>query len=947
MSAISTTSRPIGHEPVFVGRAIEMQWLRIALAAACAGQGGIALLAGEPGIGKTRIAEEIGRLATQANAQVLWGRCYEGRSTPAFWPWVQVLRTWLRTHDMTNLLADMHNDTAYLTRLVPELGTRLPQHASSLLPDDEQERFYLFNSVTSLLLAAAQAQPLVLILDDLQWADVPSLLLLQFLANELRYAPLLVIGAYRAGEVGRDHPLATTLAELSRQRETRLITLRGLDSTDVAHFMQAILGQAPVAPLLTTIMNETGGNPFFMTEVAHQLLHESEQADDDERTSRLPTVRGAIRQRLNRLSPHCNQLLNQAAVIGREFSLTRLARIGDLAQALLLTGLDEAIHAQLIQPLSSIAGVAGRYRFVHDLVRETLYAELPTIDRLRLHQRVGEMLEQVHAADPDVNLAELSYHFRQSAPLGTLGKAIEYTVRAAERSLRVLAYEEASRYFAQALDLLATQADAGYAPRADLLLALGKAQLRSGDSVLARATFERAAAVARHHHDAPTLAHAALGFAGDVVRPGIADERSITLLTEALTGLDEAENALRTHLLARLAMEYRYSPARTRGEELSRAAVALARRLNNAGAARDEDRAALVHALNARHFAILAPDTLEERMAISLELAHLAQARGDRELLLQSLPWRVADLLALGHVQAADEAIEQADQMASALRQPLYLWYVSVFRALRAQMQGLAAQGEELAEVAHTLGQRVQPDGAAVYWGAQHFMIRWDQGRLAETIVALTDLAARFPAMPVLRCLRALALWHGDRVDEAASELAQLCADQAAALPWDQLWLGAVATLAELAILLADQTHAALLYKMLLPYGGRNVMMGVPNCLGAAATYLGGLTALLDRPAEARQHFEVGLMINAQLGILPFLARTQFGYAMLLLHNDQPADRAPALNFLRRQPSKWVWLACWGKLSRCLPRFPRRRRQSVRWKPTRQASPNANSKCCA
>lgn len=894
-----------GNTPIFVGRTTEMDWLRTTLLAACAGQGSIVLLAGEPGIGKTRIAEEIGRQATEAHAQVLWGRCYEGTSTPAFWPWVQILRAYLRTQNATGLLPDLQSDIANLSRLVPELGgAHLPQPVSSLLPDDEQERFYLFNSVTTLLLRAAQIQPTVLILDDLQWADIPSLVLLQFLANELHQAALLVIGAYRSGEVGSDHPLLKTVAGLSRLRRSRLITLAGLDPADVAHFMQAFMGRAPVATLLTTIMNQTGGNPFFMTEVAHQLLRREMQAANDLHTellpTALPTVRGAIRQRLNRLSSHCNQLLNQASVIGREFSLTRLARLGSFAQELLLSGLDEAVHAKLIQPLSSIAGVGGRYRFIHDLVRETLYVELPTAERLRLHQHVGEMLEQVHAADPGVHLAELSYHFCRAAPLGSLDKAIDYTVRAAERSLQALAYEEASRYYAQALDLLATQENAETAHRTDLLLALGRAQMRSGESAQARATFEQAAAAARQTGDISALAHAALGLAGGVVQPGVADDRIIALLTEAFAALGEAENALGARLLARLAMEYRYSPARERGKELSHLAVGIARRLKTIGTNRDEERAALVLALNARHFAILAPDTLEERMAISLELAQLAQARGDRELMLQSLPWRVADMLALGHIQAADEAIDQAGQMASTLRQPLYLWYVSVFRSLRAHMHGRLAEGESLAETAHGLGQRVQPDAADVYWGAQRFMIRWEQGRLAEMEAPITDLAARFPAMPVLRCMRALVLWHNGRADEAAAELAKICANRAAALPWDQLWLGSVATLAELAILLSDHAHAAFLYDLLLPYGERNVMMGVPNCLGAAATYLGGLAALTGRPREARQHFENGLAINERLGIRPFLVRTQLRFAMLLLHNDPQTNRLQALGLLRQ-----------------------------------------------
>lgn len=884
-----------------------MQRLFGAFEDACAGQGGLLLLSGEPGIGKTRMAEELAQQTTYTNAQILWGRCYASGRAPAFWPWVQILRSYLRTHDLAMLLSDLSGEIANLARLIPEVGARLPQvPPSSLSPDDELARFYLFNSITTLWLRAAETQPLVLVLDDLQWADTPSLLLLQFLAHELHQTRLLVIGTYRDGELGRDHPLLKTVAELSRMRGVRLITLRGLHATDVATFMEATTGERPMAPLVTKILNETGGNPFFMTEVAHHLLQSEDHATHARRATLPPTVRSAIRQRLNRLSQTCNQLLNQAAVIGREFSLTRLARLGDtvtapgtsLAQDRLISGLDEAIQAQLIQPLATGSGAAGRYRFIHDLVRETLYSELPTVERLRLHQQVGEMLEQLHAADSDVHLAELSYHFGQAAVLGVLHKAIDYTKAAAVRSYRALAYEEASRTFEQVLDLLAMQEAVEPLQHLDLLLALGQAQTRSGESALAKQTFEAAYKLAHQIGDARRVAQSALGFASDVVRPGVSDERVIARLNEALEGLGEVESALQVRLLARLAMEYRFSPWRHRGETLSDRAVTLVRGLGDATLNQADGRAAFVYALNARHFAILAPDRLEERMAISLELAQLAAARGDRELTLQSVPWRIADLLTVGDLAAADAAIAQAGQMATEMRQPLFLWYVHVFGAMRALMQGQWAEGKRLAEIAHTFGQRAQPDGADVYLAAQLFMVGWEEGRLAEMEPTFRELMARLPALPVLRAFRALALWHDGKTEAAQTELGQLCANQAAAIPWDQLWLGAVATLAELAILLEDRHHAALLYELLLPYASRNVMVGVPNCLGAVASYLGGLAALLGRREVASDHFKTGLTINQQLNIRPFLVRTQVRYAALLLAQGTNSEQTQALDLL-------------------------------------------------
>jgi hypothetical protein len=267
-------------------------------------------------------------------------------------------------------------------------------------------------------------------------------------------------------------------------------------------------------------------------------------------------------------------------------------------------------------------------------------------------------------------------------------------------------------------------------------------------------------------HSATYLARAGLGFAGVVVTPGVADERLIALLTEALTALGDADPALRAGLLGRLAMEYRYSPFRERREVLSREAVEIARCL--------DDRSTLVFALNARHYAILGPDTLEQRMAVSIELAQLAAETSDGELALQSLPWRLADLLDLGHVQAADEIIERSARLAEELRQPLYLWYIGVFRALRMLMKGEFSEGERQARAAHTLGQRVQPDAADVYFGAQLFMARWEQGRLAELEQTFTDLTEQYPAMPVLRCMLVLIYGHAGRTADAQAELQPL-----------------------------------------------------------------------------------------------------------------------------------------------------------------------------
>jgi DNA-binding CsgD family transcriptional regulator len=432
---------------------------------------------------------------------------------------------------------------------------------------------------------------------------------------------------------------------------------------------------------------------------------------------------------------------------------------------------------------------------------------------------------------------------------------------------------------------------------------LGRAQLWGGAVPQAKNTFDRAAAVARRHTDTRRLALAALGYAGNIVRPGVFDAQVVTRLTEALDTLTETSAVLRVRLLARLAMEYRYSPRRELGEELSHKALVAARRLAHTGTPSDETRATLAYALNARHFAILAPDTLEDRMAISLELAELAYTHNDRELLLQNLPWRVADLLTLSRGSAADEAIAEATRIAEEIRQPLYLWYSQVFRAMRALMHGNWQEAEQFSEAGYHLGQRIQPGGADVYRAAQRFLRCWETGQLAEVEPVFADLVACYPTLPVLQCVHALVLWHAGQESVARTALARLCAEQAALIPRDQLWLGALALLAELAVLSESPAEAAVLYELLLPHAERVVVVGVPICLGAVASYLGGLATLLGPPEAALAHYRRGLAINQKLAIRPFVVRTQLRYAALLAAQAAPESQQAARELLTQAQS--------------------------------------------
>lgn len=419
----------------FVGREEEMGVLRALLDQACAGRGGIGLVVGEPGIGKTRTAEELAADARLRGARVVWGRCYEGNGAPSYWPWVQILRSLVRDHDESALRSWFGSGVADVAQIVPELREQMPDLAAPSI-ESPQAPFRLFESIASFVRAVAEQKPLVLILDDLHWADRPTLLLLQHLAGELKSSRLLVLGTYRNVEVGRQHPLAQTLAELTREQVSQRVTLRGLDEHEVAQIVALTVGADAPPRLIAAITRETDGNPFFIAETVRLLRAEGDAAWFSQTTTWSlkipPGVREVIGQRLARLSRPCNDALTVAAIIGREFSLAVLRQVSGLQTEMLLEALEEAETARVIvAPPRTL----GRYTFSHALIRETLYEDLPATRRARLHRQVGAALEAFYGSDVEAHLAELAHHFLQAVPAGAVTKAIAYA-RAKHRGLQ-------------------------------------------------------------------------------------------------------------------------------------------------------------------------------------------------------------------------------------------------------------------------------------------------------------------------------------------------------------------------------------------------------------------------------------------------------------------------------------------------------------------------------
>ena len=480
---IDTPSEPrsevITTDNDFVGRQREMSELVAALDDAKSGRGRVIMLSGEPGIGKTRIAQEFANIAEEHGAEVLWGRCVEREGAPPYWPWLQMMRSYVADHAADQLVSEMGVGATDIAEIVPEVTSKIPDlHPSPQLDSPEQTRFRLFDSLSTFLRNASHTQPLVLIFDSLQWADKPSLLLLEFVARELQNARILVVGTYRDVDISRQHPLAETLGELSAESALQRVTLKGMEREDVRQFVQVASGFDPPDSLVDVVYSKTDGNPFFVTEVVRLLIRDGDLTKESadgiaEWSIRVPDgVRDVVGRRLNRLTEPCAQTLSTASVMGREFEPGHLTQmIEDFSIDRTMQMLGEAQAAGLIEESSS----EGQYQFTHDLIQQMLYEEQSTHQRVMSHARIGRGLEDLYGDDADSHAAELSYHFE--AARTTLGddKFVHYSLVAGEQALSAHAYEAAETRFRTALDTkqgIATDEDT-----AALLFGLGRAQV--------------------------------------------------------------------------------------------------------------------------------------------------------------------------------------------------------------------------------------------------------------------------------------------------------------------------------------------------------------------------------------------------------------------------------------------------------------------------------------
>lgn len=851
------------------------------------------LLAGDPGIGKSRLAYEAAARARDRGIKVAWGRCWEAGGAPAYWPWVQALRALVRGVGSEELAPQLGASAPFVAQIVAEVAEILPDVRPPPPMEAEAARFRLFDAVAAFLRNAGAGQPLMVVLDDLHAADAPSILLLRFVARELGEARVLVLGAYRDIELDRGHPLTVALAELSREPATRHVPLSGLDEAGVARLIQEITGVMPREGVVAAVHRCTEGNPLFAGEVARLLAAEGrlEQAGDPaEMALAIPAgIRAVIGRRVARLPEPCGRVLGLASVFGRDFWLPPLERICSVPAAELLDILDEGIAAGMV---AAVPGAPGRFRFTHVLIRDTLYEGIPAGQRLRLHQQAGEALEAFYRQDLDPHLAELARHFFEAAPVGDAGKAVGYAGRAGHRALALLAYEEAARLFKMALAALSLARPPGQdQARCRLLLALGDALTKMGERQAAREELRRAADIARRYRMAEELGQVALAYAGHTFERGASDRQMIPLLQEARAMLAEKQGAgpVRARVLAALAVALRDQPDRGPRDALSREAVALARASG--------DPPTLGYTLACQLNALMGPGDPQGRLAVAEELRSVARAVQDRQLENAGEHHRAMVFLVTGRMAEYREALDAAERLAAEKREPAGRCLAAVVMAKLALLEGRFADAEALVESALRFGGSSVPWDAVIFSRVQRFAIHLEDGRLAELEPAIRRSVEEFPTRPLFGCLLARLLTELGDEDQARTVFEQLAAGRFAGIPVNDDLLLSLSHLAEVAWFLRDADRGAVLHRLLLPYRGL-VVDTLETSTGAVDRYL-GLAALTAGDLEsAERHLRDALDLNTRIGARPWAARTQADLASLLLARDQPGDREQAAGLL-------------------------------------------------
>ena len=861
-------------------------------------------LVGVPGIGKSRLVFELFE-GLERNPELVYWR--HGRSLPygegvTFWALGEIVKahSGILESDTPDQAEEKLRSSVAAVIAEREEGPWVERHLRPLAGVETEEvgagdlRSEAFAAWRRFLEALAEQRPLLLVFEDLHWADDALLDFIEHLLDWASGVPILVLAtarpdllARRSGWGGGKVNSSTMLLSPLSEAETQTL-LDGLLGRSLLH-----------ADAKRTLLERAGGNPLYAEEFVRMLTDRGDEVALPE------SIQGIIAARLDALPGEEKELMQRAAVIGRVFWLGALGRER--------WKLEERLHSLERKEFvrrerrGSVAGEA-EYAFSHALVREVAYEQIPRSQRADKHRAAAEWIESL--GRPEDHAEMLAHHrlqaleYSQAAGEHThelAGSAIGALQEAGDRALSLNAYPAASRYYEHALALVTDRHD--QPTRCELLVSLGDAQARAGDTPAAQQSFLEAAGLAERLGLPEHLARAALGYGGRFIWEVSRDDAQyLSLLERALAALGEEDSTLRVRLLARLAggplRDATLPPQRRRS--VSHEALAMARRIG--------DPATLAYALSGYSAANHSPDFTPKQVELATELVRLATEAGDLERASDGHEHRAMALIELADLPGAKADLAAMAKLAEQLRQPSQDWFVAVYGAHLALLEGRLAEAEALSAEARTLGERAQSWNAAVTYELQLYALRREQGRLDEVEQLVRRSVEKYPTYPIWRCVLTQMAAELGTTAEARETLGALAADRFASLPFDEGWLGALTLLAETARALGDVERASVLYELLLPYGDRVAVSFPEISTGSVARYLGLAASTMESWDDAERHFGDALQVNDQIGARPWLARTQEDYARMLLARARPEDHDSALQLLADARS------CYGEL---------------------------------
>jgi tetratricopeptide (TPR) repeat protein len=847
----------------FVGRADELaQVRRVWRDAISSGALRIGFVSGEPGIGKTRLASELAAGARDEGGVVLYGRCDELLATPLR-PFVEALSPVLSgpLHS-PELVGRFPGD---LARLFPELRERLPDLPPPLEADPAVEQYRLLDAVASAIGAIAQTHPLLVILDDLHWADPQTLALLRHLAAEHALRRLCVVGTFRPAEREGSASIRGLVADMRTSGAAiDAIRLSGVTDAAVAQLVASTPALADGgAQLAGALHRETDGNPFFVRELLRSLAARGAASagyDGALGDGGLPTsIREVIERRVEQLGADVVAVLRAACVVGEDVDIATLRDVVELDEHRLLDALEQASDAGLLQ----IGGdPLVRVRFGHAIARATVFEALSATRRASLHRRVAQAIEQRQGSEAGPHSEALAFHYTEASLLGDAVPAVRHSALAGHFALAQLAYERAGEWYARALALFDGVPALADVRKCDLLFGLGDAQSRAGDPH-ARETLLVAATAAEAEGDARLLAQIALTGQRGFSQQMSPDDDRMRLIERALAAIGSSDEALRARLLAALASELVWAADGERRFALSDEALEVARRSG--------DVDALGSVLVLRHTSIWAADTYAQRHDAAIELSELVRDLGDPVLRFHAAHLGYGVFIEDGEIEPADAAIADARRIEAELHQPTLSWILAVMESNRALVAGRLDDALGSATRALELGRTTRQPEAVVFWAAIDLEVRRLRGTLADVVDHLRDLTVGWFEHGGYSSTRFL--YDGGLTEPAREQYDHAMRELPDAIPRRLNGAGTVTNLAVLCSRFDDREHAGALYEMLEPFADRYFHLIAPG--PQTSHFLGVLATTLSDWTAADTWFAQSLAAHERLGAPLFEAETE------------------------------------------------------------------------